>query len=317
MTLNTDNTAAVESVTAEAERAARQKHHEMMETLFDKELPNMVGDEWLKILSSKRLPAALTFDIRTLVERFNYMSVRLEAYEKRFSYEVFDNAYLKHVLERTPFDAERPPLDENYLGWIHDRDPVTWRELLHPDTPTEGIANVIESFVCHNAEKLGLDERTVINLRAASERISFMLTRLRLFEGNLGIGDFGTKDIETFIKDNQSHFDHLKAKVPGYRTGSPPEPESFEVRTFGTRTIRILNKVWLEWYAKVNSNQTEGSCINACARRVVETLFPSAESKVGVQWQVGTEDQWRNYRGEEEPLFPMEIRITRVTKTVL
>jgi hypothetical protein len=299
------------------ERGERLKHHEMMEGLRDESLPKIVEDEWLKILVSKRLPAALTFDIRTLLERFNYMSVRLKAYEDRYGFRVFDNAKLKEVLERTSFDPEQRPLDENHLSWIHERDPMTWRELIHPDTPTEGISNVIESFVCHEAEKLGLDERTITNMRAGAERLSFMLTRLKLLEGTLGLGDFTTKDIETFVTDNKVRIDGLIAQVGNYRLGNPPEPEAFEVRTYGTRSIRILSKVWMEWHAKANPNQTEGSTINACGRRVMEQLFTSPESRVGLEWRVGTEDQWRNYRGEEEPLLPMEIRITRVTKTVL
>jgi hypothetical protein len=313
----TGTTAVPTDADRDEERAARRKHNDMMELLHDTTLPENVLEKWVPAMTAKRMVSAAVHDVKTLVERFSYMSERLQAYEKRFGYEVFDNAYLKTVLERTPFDADRPPLDENYPGYIHDRDPANWRELIHPDTPTEGIANVIESFVCHEAEKLGLDERNLVNLRAAAERLSFMLTRLRLFEGSLGIGDFRTRDIETFIKDNQPRFDDLKNQVTCYRAGNPPEPEPFEVRTFGSRTIRILSKVWMEWYAKANPDQTEGSGIQACGRRVIDRLFPSQESKVGVQWQVGTEDQWRNYRGEEEPLFPMEIRITRVTKTVL
>jgi hypothetical protein len=315
MALTNTNTATLPN--EEEQRLARHRHHEIMETLFDEALPKMVEEEWLKVLCSKRLPSALTFDIRTLVERFNYISVRLKAFEERFGFQVFDNTKLKEVLERTSFDPERPPLDENYLGWIHERGARTWRELIHPDIPTEGVSNSIESFVVHEAEKLGLDPRTIVNLRAGAERLSFMLTRLRQFEGSLGLGDFTTKDIETFVKDNKVRIDDLKAQVGHYRLGNTPEPASFEVRNFGSREIRILSKEWLEWYAKTSPNQTEGSCIDACARRIVEKLFPSNESKVGLQWQVGTEDQWRNYRGDEEPLFPMEIRITRVTKTVL
>lgn len=313
---NTTNVVLPTDEEKEAARQARFKHHEMMENLFDPTLPKMVEEEWLKVLCGKRVPAALVTDIRTMVERFNYMSIRLSAYEKRYNLQVFENEKLKEVLERTS-RSEEPPLDENHLGWIHDRDPMTWRELLHPETPTEAVANIIESLVHHEAEKLGLDERNVLYLRAAAERLCFMLSRLKQFEGTLGLGDFSTRDIETFVKDNKERFDDLKAQVGYYRLGNTPEPESFEVRNFGSRSIRILNKVWLDWYAKTSPHQTEGSCIDACARRVVENLFPSKESRVGLQWQVGTEDQWRNYRGEEEPLFPMEIRIARVTKTVL
>jgi hypothetical protein len=313
----TGTTAVPTDAARDEERAARRKHNDMMELLHDTTLPENVLEKWVPAMTAKRMVSAAVLDVKTLVERFSYMSERLQAYEKRFGYEVFDNTYLKTVLERTSFDPDRPPLDENYMAWIHDRDPANWRELIHPDTPTEGIANVIESFVCHEAEKLGLDERAIVNFRAAAERLSFMLPRLRLFEGSLGIGDFSTRDIETFLKDNQVRLDDLKAQVGYYRLGNSPEPESFEMRNFGNRSIRILSKVWLEWYAKTSPNQTEGTCIDACARRVVAKLFPSPESQVGLQWQVGTEDQWRNYRGEEEPLFPMEIRITRVTKTVL
>jgi len=314
MTLCTVTTAA--QLDEEETRLARFKHHEMMEALFDQDLPKMVEEEWLKVLGGKRVPAALISDIRTLVERFNYMAVRLKAYEDRYDLRVFENDKLLEVLERTS-RSEEPPLDENHMGWIHDRDPSTWRELIHPDTPTEGIANVLESFVVHEAEKLGLDERNILHIRAAAERLSFMLPRLKQFEGTLGMGDFSTRDIETFVKDNKDRFDDLKAQVQCYRTGNPPEPEAFEVRNFGTRSIRILSKAWMEWYSKTVGNQTVDSAIHACGRRVVEKLFPSQESRVGLTWSVGTEDQWRNFRGEEEPLFPMEIRITRVTKTVL
>lgn len=316
MTLVNGTTAEPGDVAKEEARQARFKHHEMMQTLFDQDLPKIVEEEWLKVLGGKRVPAALISDIKTLVERFNYMAVRLKAYENRYSLQVFENHKLLEVLERTS-RSDEPPLDENHMGWIHERDPMTWRELIHPDVPTEGIANVIESFVTHSAEKLGLDERDILNLRAGAERLSFMLPRLKQFEGTLGLGDFSTRDIETFVKDNKDRFDDLKAQVQCYRVGDGPEPDAFEVRNFGTRSIRILSKAWLEWYSRSTPNQTVDSCINACGRRVVEKLFPSAESRVGLTWSIGTEDQWRNYRGDEEPLFPMEIRITRVTKTVL
>lgn len=105
------------------------------------------------------------------------------------------------------------------------------------------------------------------------------------------------------------NIDLIKSALPGYDTEHGEEPTPFVM----IENKRFINVHWRDWYHLVTKTEISDISKVECCKRGIEMLYPVPETRLGLNWELGTGAYHRSKVGE--PIFPNEVVLWRETIT--